>query len=88
MNMLHSAETAACFSRPYTGFLEPSQRPCGHGVELLAGHEHNRRRHRAAGAYTPPLFQLNVSTFCGIRWVYVGCTLGVLRGFSDKDGSG
>jgi hypothetical protein len=24
----------------------------------------------AAGAYTRPLFQLNVSTFCGIRWVH------------------
>ena len=23
-----------------------------------------------AGAFTPPLFQLIISTFCGIRWVH------------------
>ena len=31
-----------------------------------------------AGAYTRPLFQLNVSAFCGIGSVVAGCVVGVV----------
>jgi hypothetical protein len=51
----------------------PARRDDTHAVIGAVAYEHVAARVHLPGAYTRPLFQLNISTICGIRSVALVC---------------